>query len=422
MNQMSMERDDVLMKCMNLAQSLQLTFPTKHHTYDADAYLPHVVQHLVHAQALPVELLPPLSFVTSVCEQLTQSQYVESNVLHTVLYHMHMPPLSAFVRSSSPPPYQQIPAPFHHQHPYHQVPHPYHPHYYGFALPQPYIRPMVNQIEARTPDLHTNHDGNMPPPPFGQQQPHPASSMALRPQFDPTSDHLTYSSSFDLPSVNDRPETNYTFSKDILRQEHSLDDNLADSSADDAAIAWNFQPFLDSLTHDEDDDETIGSLTQASEPQLHIDSCAASVTTSPSDDDRDDDLDETKAAPSPPPKRRSLFDAPTPLEIQKQSVQIHATSDLLPQTDSVDDIKRATSTWIARMHAQGHTFDEKAAQKFHELAAADPYRAVGITVSFDIRKDMIHNKSAWLARACFNCQRKHLPKATTTRKPKAKTL
>ncbi|KAF0693098.1 Aste57867_15887 [Aphanomyces stellatus] len=461
MNQASMERDDVLMKCMSLAQGLQLTFPTKQ--YDGDAYLPHVIQNLVHAQALPVELMPSLTFVSSVYQQLTQSsQYVEPSVLQTVLYHMQIPPLNSFV---TPPTssYGLPSAPMFH-HPHH---HPYlhsnnaftSPPYYSGAFPQ--YSP--SHMPPSSPASGSSSRPMEPPSSFfgdayatcgNDLRPHRES-----PSFDASTMHfgaLSPSSSSTTTSFH-RPEPTYNFSQEILRHASSSNSPGVDTTTtsydddldSDAALALSFQPFLDSLTHDDEDDDdeqqqsraspphtnnsrpTTTTHSSAPEPHPETSIDAASVTsTSHSDDDllldvkdqENNHLSRAKGhepedasddrAPSPP-KRRYLYDAPTPLEIQKQSVQIHMQHDERHQHGewSADDVRRATSTWIARMQEQGHAFDDKAAQKFHELAAADPYRAVGITVSFDIRKDTIQNKSAWLARACFNCQRKQAPSA-----------
>ncbi|RHY42750.1 hypothetical protein DYB30_009921 [Aphanomyces astaci] len=680
MNQATLERDDVLLQCMHLAQSLQLAFPTKQHPhmYD-DAYLPHVVHSLAHAQALPVDLLSALTFVADVYQQLTQAQYVESNVLQSVLYLLQMPPLNAFVQPAASYPMQ-----YHSHHPHHEHPHapPYvsavrHPatpmympplqHYYGNSftpLQPPYaatsshrhvpatpqhvgLPPSMNQMEcpvsptssrgyASPPQHLYQHDHIMHPDDCYYYDDEDLASDSFPPQSTPADARRSSAPSpllfasppdvgdfgiahdetlldtsflcrhfatstllpFDLlsggepsasPTYNrsHRPETNYTFSKDIFSVDlqhhkqlddvddgpphhggqpqrplfafshqhhescydrhddgapkaspsthihpaslsslprktlpipsaHEVDQYLSTTTSSpstsreddlyDAALELRFQPFLDSLTHDDDDDNdhvaTRVSLNQVQpqqsqfdgqdhEPHLNDDDEPAGPT---HEDDRMQPphaqlhpcSDEAEAVPSMSAslladgesvtssssaslddveaasatklstkgdaevhvvqtKRRYLYDAPTALEIQNQSVQIHmhttsnnhndAASKPPPRTTATttnpratttksinkeplattEDVVAAMTTWISRMHAQGHRFDDKARQKFQELAAVDPYRAVGITVSFDLRNHTIQNKSAWLARACFNCQRKHHPSTLATK-------
>ncbi|RHY27712.1 hypothetical protein DYB32_006591 [Aphanomyces invadans] len=630
MNQATLERDDVLVKCVHLAQTLQLTFPTKQpHMYDTGdaAYLPHVVQTLTHTQALPMEILATLTFVANVYQQLEQSHYVEPNVLQSVLYHMQVPPLSAFVQPT------QYPMQFHLHHPHHHHHHhpyvsvapstalfmpppqqfysnsfaPLQPHYvvasphHGMSAHPVGSTPLINQMESppsptapgyvcppqqavyhqhpHTTEEHANNHPQQGPqhiprdvmdhqrasfsPRFVSDTTHSTAPSALvyessqddSPALDAfpndeaflcrhfTDDLLPFDFSAcrtSTPSLTSspshhqsRPETNYTFSKDISldirrhleeeqlfnqqaygHHENSSDEGnsgmdrassrcispspshamygstsfqpITDITAQDedlydAALELRFQPFLDSLTHDDDDvngNTATGNDVNDQQPQdSDTPSLHHEMPTSSADQHDQQDLQEqqhqllqpwlgdeqnnvvctasgdaasvtsssngseeaevsTRPLPSKDQKgvqlkRRYLYDAPTPLEIQKQSVQIHMQTTTDRQQDraatapsatssttslpSAEDVVAVTTTWISRMHGQGHCFDDKARQKFQELVAVDPFRAVGITVSFDIRKDTIQNKSAWLARACFNCQRKHHPSTMTTK-------
>ncbi|RHZ31810.1 hypothetical protein DYB37_009752 [Aphanomyces astaci] len=580
MNQATLERDDVLLQCMHLAQSLQLAFPTKQHPhmYD-DAYLPHVVHSLAHAQALPVDLLSALTFVADVYQQLTQAQYVEPNVLQSVLYLLQMPPLNAFVQSAASYPMQ-----YHNHHPHHEHHHapPYvsavrHPatplyipplqHYYGNSftpLQPPYaatsshrhvpatphhvgLPPSMNQMEC--PVSPTSSRGYASPPQHLYQHDHmhpddcyyyddeDLASDSFPPQSTPADARRSSAPSpllfasppdggnfgiahdetlldtsflcrhfatstllpFDLlsggepsasPTYNrsHRPETNYTFAKDIFSVDlqhhkqlddvddghphhgrqpqrplfafshqhhescydrhddgapkaspsahihpaslsslprkalpipsaHEVDQYLSTTTSSpstsreddlyDAALELRFQPFLDSLTHDDDDDNdhvaTRVSLNQVQPQQSQIDG---------QDHEPHLDDDDEPAGPTNEDDR-----------MQPLHAQLHPCSDEPEAVPSMsaglladgESVTSSSSASLDDVEATSHRFDDKARQKFQELAAVDPYRAVGITVSFDLRNHTIQNKSAWLARACFNCQRKHHPSTLATK-------
>ncbi|RLO13164.1 hypothetical protein DYB28_006071 [Aphanomyces astaci] len=580
MNQATLERDDVLLQCMHLAQSLQLAFPTKQHPhmYD-DAYLPHVVHSLAHAQALPVDLLSALTFVADVYQQLTQAQYVEPNVLQSVLYLLQMPPLNAFVQSAASYPMQ-----YHNHHPHHEHHHapPYvsavrHPatplyipplqHYYGNSftpLQPPYaatsshrhvpatphhvgLPPSMNQMEC--PVSPTSSRGYASPPQHLYQHDHmhpddcyyyddeDLASDSFPPQSTPADARRSSAPSpllfasppdggnfgiahdetlldtsflcrhfatstllpFDLlsggepsasPTYNrsHRPETNYTFSKDIFSVDlqhhkqlddvddghphhgrqpqrplfafshqhhescydrhddgapkaspsahihpaslsslprkalpipsaHEVDQYLSTTTSSpstsreddlyDAALELRFQPFLDSLTHDDDDDNdhvaTRVSLNQVQPQQSQIDG---------QDHEPHLDDDDEPAGPTHEDDR-----------MQPLHAQLHPCSDEPEAVPSMsaglladgESVTSSSSASLDDVEVTSHRFDDKARQKFQELAAVDPYRAVGITVSFDLRNHTIQNKSAWLARACFNCQRKHHPSTLATK-------
>ncbi|RQM27106.1 hypothetical protein B5M09_010584 [Aphanomyces astaci] len=556
MNQATLERDDVLLQCVHLAQSLQLAFPTKQHPhmYD-DAYLPHVVHSLAHAQALPVDLLSALTFVADVYQQLTQAQYVESNVLQSVLYLLQMPPLNAFVQPAASYPMQ-----YHSHHPHHEHPHappyvsapPYaatSSHRHVPATPQHVgLPPSMNQMEC--PVSPTSSRGYASPPQHLYQHDHimhpddcyyyddedlasdsfPSQSTPADARRSSAPSPLLFASPpdggdfgiaheetlldtsflcrhfatstllpFDLlsggepsasPTYNrsHRPETNYTFSKDIFSVDlqhhkqlddvddghphhggqpqrplfafshqhhescydrhddgapkaspsahihpaslsslprkalpipstHEVDQYLSTTTSSpstsreddlyDAALELRFQPFLDSLTHDDDDDNdhvaTRVSLNQVQPQQSQFDG---------QDHEPHLDDDDEPAGPTHEDDR-----------MQPPHAQLHPCSDEPEAVPSMsaslladgESVTSSSSASLDDVEATSHRFDDKARQKFQELAAVDPYRAVGITVSFDLRNHTIQNKSAWLARACFNCQRKHHPSTLATK-------
>ncbi|KDO34477.1 hypothetical protein SPRG_00541 [Saprolegnia parasitica CBS 223.65] len=475
--------DELVARCMALSSSLLMAFPTKS---PMTPYLPNVLHVLLQAHALPPDLVPSLSFVASVIQQLSQGQYVDPSAIHSSLYQLQVPPLSAFVL---PPPA-----------PYGLYRSPYPPAPFGYFYPAP---PPQLQRHSPSSSIDSNNNSSELSPPLPASEPdHLAfSSLGLHPldalqRHSPSSsidsnnnsselspplpasepDHLAFSSlglhpldavETDAPtfepqgspvlSENDQElslsakpapsfgmicsprhrvdtaprhdddaadDVEFTFAKDMLLHDFGeaprvyvpQENNDANEDEDDGTAfhALQFDPFLAHLTTDEP--------TQK-EPQSPSTSSERSGNDSDQDDDDNDKLegekdhgDDASASPTATEdsvdevvvKRGYLYDAPTPQEIQKQSIQIHAPTELRCDM-TADDVRAATTSWVDRMQADGHAFDEKAVTKFLELATADPFRAVGITVSFELRKESIQNKSAWLSRACFNCQRKYHP-------------
>ncbi|OQR80982.1 hypothetical protein ACHHYP_16886 [Achlya hypogyna] len=417
--------DEVAAKCMALASSLLMAFPLGHKQPADRHYLPSVVHALVQTQMLPLDLMPPLSFVASVIQQLSQAQYVDISVLHSCLYQLQIPPLSSFLGARFPVYGAQYPpmlfAPQMHNFYYPSPPQPQqfrHPMSSNQAPPTPAASTEADHLEFSSLGL-TMHGG-----PDGGADPHERKGSPVLSENDQElslgSKHMPSfgmicSPRHRLERQEAPPETDecvdFGFAKDILLNDfeplptstatYSAQDNDGnDGQVDDPFHRRLIQPFLDSLH--EDGHKKSPTPSTSSEH-----SCDESDGDSSDNGGADQDPISMEATvPLSPPKRRYLYDAPTPLEIQKQSLQIHigAGGDV-----NTDELRAATTSWVARMHEQGHFFDEKAALKFHELATADPLRAVGITVSFDLRKDTIQNKSAWLSRACFNCQRKVNP-------------
>ncbi|EQC34949.1 hypothetical protein SDRG_07747 [Saprolegnia diclina VS20] len=443
--------DELVARCMALSSSLLMAFPTKS---PMTPYLPNVLHVLLQAHALPPDLVPSLSFVASVIQQLSQGQYVDPSAIHSSLYQLQVPPLSAFVL----PPYGLYRSPY--------------PFGYFYPAPPP-------QLSHPAPSMEGNNNYNsaheLPPPlPASSSEPdhlafsslglHPldaietdAPATTFEPQGSPVlseNDQELSLSAKPAPSfgmicsprhrVDPTPrhedevpdDVEFSFAKDMLLQDFGdaprvyvpQENNRANDDDDDddgtTFHALQFDPFLTRLTTDE---------PAPKEPQSPSTSSERSVNDSDHDDNESDahevEKDDASASPTATEdsaddvvvKRGYLYDAPTPQEIQKQSIQIHASSEM--QTNmTADDVRAATISWVDRMQAEGHAFDEKAVTKFLELAAADPFRAVGITVSFELRKESILNKSAWLSRACFNCQRKYHPPTGRSRRhrgPKA---
>ncbi|OQS07821.1 hypothetical protein THRCLA_00186 [Thraustotheca clavata] len=414
------EREQVLAKGIRLSGALLRSFPVlpaEQHS----GYLPDLVFKLLQLQVLPLELVAPLRYVVSVIQQLTQGQYVDTSVLNSCLYQLQVPPLISFLGDA----YGGLYGMYTNQYPIMSYTHPPMPNYYYLPPvqihlnPPMYSQPIDSMAYTTTipPTTTLNTISNDVPIAFN-----PPKSPVLSENDQELSFSSKSATSFGMicsprhrtEAIGTPPETEqvlYKFSNELLLDD--FDHNFGSSTfthKNDGIHRLHFE----NLLRNDPPQSTSSSSEPSTSSEANSDNEVASSTSSSPHSIKNKD-EPAITTTTTPPKRRYLYDAPTPLEIQKQSLQIHVQNEAISDINP-DELRRATVTWIDNMKEQGHTFDEKAALKFHELIATDPYRAVGITVSFDLRKDTIQNKSAWLSRACFNCQRKIHPTNKALRK------